>query len=402
MPHCASLASIQFAAHAFAQHLFTRLDPSPVIERFRPGPPRDRSLRETARGFTLVELLVVIAIIGVLVSLLLPAIQSAREAARRVQCQNNIRQIGVAVINYEAANQGLPAFSELVTFPPNTPTGQLRTDLPGAMKFSWIVRILPYLEEQQLYDQFNFNVPADEQVNLAGEPVNPQAVTVSALLCPSDGAENRFFQHPFHTKDRLFAKGNYAAYVSPVHVECLRIYPGAIGERETRLAKVRDGTSKTIVAAEVRTRNHLQDERGAWALAYTGSTMLAFDMHDATSCFQGCGNTAVVRKSRRFSPCVDSVMPDDKTQAPNNISSAWNRDMLAVCPEPSKAAIEGLPCRTWAYQSAASRSRHPGGVNVVFLDGSVLFITDEIDRFLMARYISINDGQGVVEGMVAR
>lgn len=178
------------------------------------------------KAFTLVELLVVIAIIAMLVSLLLPAVQSAREAARRSACQNNMRQLGLGVLNFESARQGLPAFSELVTFPPTDPTGELRADLPGAMKFSWIVSILPFLEEQALHDAFDFSRPADEQPN------NPQALQPAVLLCPSDSAEGRVFQHAFHTKSKPFGKDNYAAYVSPVHVECLRVYPGAIGEEE--------------------------------------------------------------------------------------------------------------------------------------------------------------------------
>ena len=367
--------------------------------QYAESPRIAKMLRSRRGGFTLVELLVVIAIIAILVSILLPAVQSAREAARRVNCQNNLKQLALAVANYESARQGLPTFSELVTFPPGDPSGTLRTDLPGAMKFSWIVSVLPFIEEQPLYDQFNLNVPADAQVDLSGAEINPQAVPIASLSCPSDGGEERVFQHAFHSKNRAFAKGNYAAYVSPVHVECLRVYPGAIGEVERPLREVKDGVSKTIVIAEVRTREHPHDERGAWALAYTGATMLAYDMHDrGENCFAGCRGKTAERRTRSFSPCVESVTPEDKTQSPNNISSAWNRDMLSVCPDSSVAALEGMPCRTWAYQSAASRSQHVGGVNVAYLDGTVHFIENDVDRFLMSRLISINDGQPLQEG----
>lgn len=345
-------------------------------------------------GFTLVELLVVIAIIAMLVSLLLPAVQAAREAARRSACQNNTKQIGLGILNFESARQGLPSFSELVSFPPGDPSGELRTDGPGAQKFSWVVSILPFIEEQNVYDQFDFNRPLDQQ------ETNPAAATLQVMLCPSDSAEDRFFQHPSHTNNLPFAKGNYAAYVSPVHVECLRVYPAAIGEVERGLQKVADGTSKTIAVAEVRTRSNQGDERGTWALAYTGATMLAYDMHStADDCFQGCSGAVATRRMRAFSPCRDSVIPDDKTQSPNNVSNAWNRDMLAVCPDSSVAALEGMPCRQWAYQSAAARSQHVGGVNCLNLDGSVRFIEDGIDRFLMSRLVSINDGEGEREGL---
>src|SRR4051812_46549754 len=98
-----------------------------------------RSTGKAKAGFTLVELLVVIAIIGVLVALLLPAVQAAREAARRTQCSNNLKQLSLALLNYETVH---------TTFPPaGIDTNQM----------SWTVLLLPYFEQQALYDQFNFN-----------------------------------------------------------------------------------------------------------------------------------------------------------------------------------------------------------------------------------------------------
>lgn len=354
-----------------------------------------RSISQTKHAFTLVELLVVIAIIAMLVSLLLPAVQAAREAARRSSCQNNLRQLGLGILNFESARQGLPAFSELKSFPPNDPNGVLRTDLNGSMKYSWIVSTLPFIEEQSIYDGFDLSKPLDKQVG-----VNPAGQSIASLLCASDNAEDQYFQDVAHTGDLPFAKGNYAAYVSPVHVECLRVYPAAIGEVERSLSKISDGTSKTMFGAEVRTRKHTQDERGVWALAYTGATMLAYDMHsEGDECFQGCRGEVAIRRSRPFRPCRSSVTPDDKTQSPNNVSTAWNRDMLAICPDSSLAALEGMPCRTWAYQSAAARSNHVGGVNCGFLDGSVRFVENGVDRFLMSRYVAFNDGGALGEGL---
>lgn len=122
-------------------------------------------------GFTLVELLVVIAIIGILVALLLPAIQAAREAARRSQCQNNLRQLALAVLNYESSQRHLPPSVEIVTASGNT-----------ANNGAWGVHghILPYVEEQSLRNLVNINMAWDFQT-----PINN--VRIPIFSCPSDG-----------------------------------------------------------------------------------------------------------------------------------------------------------------------------------------------------------------------
>lgn len=130
-------------------------------------------MRHTIRhGFTLVELLVVIAIIGILVALLLPAIQAARESARRSQCMNNMRQIILAVHSYESSNE---------KFPPGTenPTGPIR-NLPQGYHISWLARILPYLEETAIYRSIDFSVGAYHPRN---NPARQQAIDV--FHCPS-------------------------------------------------------------------------------------------------------------------------------------------------------------------------------------------------------------------------
>ena len=103
---------------------------------------RSCALRRPPSAFTLVELLVVITIIGILIALLLPAVQAAREAARRMQCANNLKQVGVALLNYEHA---------CGTFPPGGLT------LPSSCGHSWWVRILPYVEQENIFDQFEQN-----------------------------------------------------------------------------------------------------------------------------------------------------------------------------------------------------------------------------------------------------
>ena len=320
-------------------------------------------------GFTLVELLVVIAIISILVALLLPAVQVAREAARRTQCANNIRELGTAILAYETHNRSLPP-SGLVDSSPGP--FECRT---GKM-FSWIVLILPHIEQEPLYARFNFDRTVLQQ------PTEPQADHLKTLLCPSDSARDKFFVDSKLTNGKRFAKGNYAAYVSPFHTDLQLDFPGAlIGSGQT-LAEIRDGESNTLMLAEVRVRDHEQDQRGAWALPWTGASLLAFDMHHD-------GASKV--------PYVPAEISLGWTQPPN--CQGPNIDILYACPEEADAQLNKMPCAVFRsigsldYLSAAPRSNHSGGVNVVFVDGHVGFLPDNVDERAMALMVSANDYQ---------
>jgi len=124
-------------------------------------------------GFTLIELLVVIAIIAVLIALLLPAVQAAREAARRSQCVNNLKQIGLAIANYESANGCIPPSDNVAIYTSAT---------ANANDFGMKVRILPYLEQSTIYNSFNQSY----EYNLV-QNGTVSAVSVNTFLCPSDG-----------------------------------------------------------------------------------------------------------------------------------------------------------------------------------------------------------------------
>jgi prepilin-type N-terminal cleavage/methylation domain-containing protein/prepilin-type processing-associated H-X9-DG protein len=128
---------------------------------------KERRLRERRTAFTLVELLVVIAIIGVLVALLLPAVQAAREAARRMQCTNNLKQIGLALHNYENANKSLPPGSGYQR-PEKVPT--------------WVVRLFPFFEQQGITARYDFTQYANVEPNLT----LAKSATIPMLICPSD------------------------------------------------------------------------------------------------------------------------------------------------------------------------------------------------------------------------
>ena len=138
-------------------------------------------------GFTLVELLVVIAIIGMLVALVLPAVQAAREAARRAHCQNNLRQIGVALHVYHDAHKQLPVGCVEKRVPKTTPNGR---------QLAWSAELLPQLEEQPLWQQIDFHSPYDSPANATAA-----ATVVAVYLCPStaravSGREGNFVRNP--------------------------------------------------------------------------------------------------------------------------------------------------------------------------------------------------------------
>ncbi len=168
----------------------------------------DRRMRRKRPGFTLVELLVVIAIIGILIALLLPAVQAAREAARRTQCSSNLKQLGMALLNYESAVRSLPPAAANSSFP------------NGSSRLTFAPLLFPYLEETAIYGEFNLSAPVGPGgaiwTNSAncGTTTAPTALAVATWRCPSDGLGNAYHAHPDLTG--FFARGNYAAFIGNV------------------------------------------------------------------------------------------------------------------------------------------------------------------------------------------
>lgn len=362
-----------------------------------------RNMPHFPRAFTLVELLTVIAIIGFLVALLLPAVQASRESSRRLQCANNLKQLGLAILNYESAHGELPRCG--IVNPRRDELNLVDIYNPYSGKqLSWIVLVLPFLEQQDLYAQFDFNMSIDRQKN------NPQQQFVSALLCPSDEARGKYYdllRAGIGLNFVKVAKGNYAAYVSPFHVDLQYLYPGALLGIPQTAGKIVDGFSGTLALSEVRTLDHPHDERGAWALAWNGASLLAFDMHpeliNTTPDGTGEGDTYIRENLAPYKASPESL---GETQPPNN--QGPNLDTLKQCSEfydelPAQAAQEQMPCSLHigafgkigveGHYSAAPRSLHPGGVNATFLDGHVLFLVNEIDEFAMAYMVSSADEQ---------
>jgi hypothetical protein len=218
-------------------------------------------------------------------------------------------------------------------------------------------------------------------------------------MCPSDSALNRLYTPPSSRGSGFaagmkFGKGNYAAYVSPEHIPNMRVFPGAMINQPQSLRKISDGTSKTIMLAEVRTREPGTDSRGAWAAGLAGGSILGYDMHSKR---YADVNVATARTNEPYSPHLyHGVEPG----LPPNTSQSWNNsDAIRDCPDPDVAGLEGMPCRGQSdvRSSGASRSLHTGGVNIARIDGSGDFIIDDTEVHLMARMVSINDGEGLVE-----
>ncbi len=315
-------------------------------------------------GFTLVELLVVIAIIGILIALLLPAVQAARESARRTQCRNNLKQLGVALQKYHDTHKRLPPGGVHNLAAPASSGAT-----PGSSSWgpSWAIFILPMIEQHALHDQYDFTLPRTRD----GINATVVATTVGTYICPSDaiGALPWVNTVPH-------ARGNYACSTGPGSTWSVTEFPslslrGAFSPTfhwGATFTEVLDGLSNTIFLGEIIAGREPGDVRGAW-----GSPLGAY--------FSGTTGSTTVPPSIPLAPNGNAL---DDTR----------RDRPARCQAPNND--RDLRCITDTDRSTHSlRSRHGGGVQVVLGDGSVLFINNSISIPILRRRLGIADGQPV-------
>jgi prepilin-type processing-associated H-X9-DG protein len=252
-----------------------------------------------------------------------------------------------------------------------------RIDLKSGTNYSWVVSLLPFMEEQALYDQF------DLSVNISNNPRNPQATQIETLMCPSEPTRGRQFEmaNPAGGDPILFGKSNYAAFANVYHIDAW-FYPAAMRLFGQQMRQITDGTAKTVVFAEIRTREHPLDQRGAWALPWSGATLLSFDFHPTTM------STGSERTADDYKPNPLSL---GFTQYPNGP----NPDVLYECPDPVGEQFDRMTCEyRWnGYVSSAPRSSHPGGVNVTYLDGHIGFLENDIDEYAMLHLVDPVDGE---------
>ena len=295
-------------------------------------------------AFTLVELLVVIAIIGILIALLLPAVQAAREAARRMQCSSNLKQVGLAILNYENTHKMLPKGTSCTA---------------NCKGHSALTALLPYVEQGDIFDQYDFSQRIYEPVNL-----RVTVIHIPPYMCASDNAAGRIMNNWFARSNLVLCFGSKKAGVSSTNWETDGAFQNDVCKK---LGDFTDGTSSTAVVSEVLAGrddsyadDHNFDVRGVWSEGTSMGTCAYTHLHTPNS---SVGDALFLMPGQR------NCVPDDNMPCSD---SAGN---------------------TYYGEYASARSRHPGGVNVAFADGHVSFYTNEVDWDIWQALSTIAGGE---------
>ena len=325
------------------------------------------------RAFTLVELLVVLAIIGVLVALLLPAIQSAREAARRSKCGNNLRQFGHALHNYESSHKH---------FPPG-----MITNATGDAVFATAHAILlPYFEEAALNSLWDQSKPFSQQ------PPAVLATTVSIFSCPSNDEDNPLVlpQVAVFGLPTIYGDTDYVLCKGSTDTWCLngRQIPGQrrgcfYPNLPTRVSEITDGTSKTFAVGEGVGGPH-------WPLCHGAGCQTALSLPTGTPLATNAWPIGAVGSAGFAAIGVYTAGIWASTVEPLNkrpVTDSWV-DLTAF--DDFRSSAEGGP-----HSAANFRSDHPGGGQFVLADGSVHFVADTIDMPTCRGLSTIAGGEGV-------
>ncbi len=307
------------------------------------------------RGFTLIELLVVIAIIAILIALLLPAVQQAREAARRTQCKSHLKQIGIALHNYHETHRTFPPFFINRT---GDPLRIADTD-KGA---NWLVFLLPYVDQAPIYNEWNFDIPANQNPGRSQE--------IPLFKCPTDPQSDA--PHCVYAGGG-WARGNYGMNVSPCQHG---IGQGSNGSPRgmsgantvARVRDITDGASNTIAVDELRAGLNVQDLRGSWAMPGLGA-----------------GTAAMFN---------DASAPNSKEPYSDDMENCAVAGLLGVPPM-------GCFDNSSTGQMTA-RSLHIGGVHALLADGAVRFISENIDFSRLQNGCGTVDQRGVWQAIHTR
>jgi prepilin-type N-terminal cleavage/methylation domain-containing protein len=377
-------------------------------------------------GFTLVELLVVIAIVGILVALLLPAVQAAREAERRAQCVNNLKQMALATLSFESAKRHFPPGRKRPDYERFTATGS--TELPSPPNyeggpgrpdrrfnnFSVHVWILPYMEEQCIYDLIDFRVGQFKKMTKNGKPINPHydayATAAGLFLCPSDTnteiviSENNYrCNFGGSTPFAGCSQGDYPCDTNSLSADG---YPaggnGAFTFGETGLEPndFTDGLSKTAFFSE-RTKGSGR-RQGAEAMnsryKITGAPLQSNRVQDIRiddlyrSCLSFPGDAYDFDGAGRWLPETDwsSGWPFagyDATEYNHVAPPNWSG--------PDCSSQSSIPDSPYEHAIIAARSEHPGIVVVAFGDGHTASISDNVDLAVWRALGTRNGGETV-------
>ncbi|MCU0721724.1 MAG: DUF1559 domain-containing protein [Pirellula sp.] len=312
---------------------------------------KNSKFKKTKSAFTLVELLVVIAIIGILVGLLLPAVQAAREAARRMQCQNNLKQLALASHNFHDAFKRFPA------------GGLAPTTTPGS-QFSAISQLLPYIEQGNVHAMIDFSVPVQHASN-----TNARNTPIGTFVCPSEPRSNPM--------PSLGAPTNYMSNTGAMPFFVIpgpQLFSGVFYVNTTvRFADITDGTSQTALFSE--------------RLMSDGSNGIVSPLEDV---FFHPGNPATSDEAHTMCQGID--ITNLANQFPLFMGAPWlhhQHRYQHISPPNSRS------CGYFVVGKATmpASSRHTGGVNVALADGSVSFVTSTIDRVAWRAIGTRNGGE---------